>query len=32
MYFQQVKKSTLTIFDDKQCYIIETETIPWISK
>ena len=22
-------KSTLSIFDDKQCYINETESIPW---
>ena len=29
MYLQQVKKSTLSIFDDKRCYINETESIPW---
>ena len=29
MYFQKVKKSTLSLFDDKQCYINETESIPW---
>ena len=28
-YLQQVKKSTLSIFDDKRCYIIEIESIPW---
>ena len=26
---QEVKKSTLSQFDDKQCYIYETESIPW---
>ena len=26
---QEVKKSTLSIFDDKRCYINETESIPW---
>ena len=25
----QEKKSTLSIFDDKRCYINETESIPW---
>ena len=29
MYLQEVKKSTLSIFDDKGCYINETESIPW---
>ena len=29
MVFQEVKKSTLSIFDDKQCYINETESMPW---
>ena len=29
MHLQEVKKSTLTIFDDKRCYINETESIPW---
>ena len=29
MYLQQVKKSALSIFDDKRCYIEETESIPW---
>ena len=29
MYLQQVKKSTLSIFDDKRYYINETEGIPW---
>ena len=26
---QRVKKSTLSQFDDKRCYINETESIPW---
>ena len=26
---QEVKKSTLSQFDDKRCYINETESIPW---
>ena len=29
LYFQQRKKSTLSFFDDKRCYINETESIPW---
>ena len=29
MVLQEVKKSTLSIFDDKQCYIIIIESIPW---
>ena len=29
MYLQQVKKSTLSILDDKRCYIKETESKPW---
>ena len=29
MLLQEVKKSTLSIFDDKRCYINETESIPW---
>ena len=29
MYLQEVKKSTLSIFHDKRCYIIETESISW---
>ena len=29
MYLQKVEKSTLSIFDDKRCYINETESIPW---
>ena len=28
MYLQQMKKSTLSIFDDKRCYMKETETKP----
>ena len=30
MVLQEVKKSTLSIFDDKRCYIIKTESKPWI--
>ena len=26
---QRVKKSTLSQFDDKRCYINKTESIPW---
>ena len=29
MVLQEVKKSTLSIFDDKRCYINETESTPW---
>ena len=29
MVLQEIKKSTLSIFDDKRCYINETESIPW---
>ena len=29
MHLQDIKKSTLSVFDDKRCYINETETIPW---
>ena len=29
MYLQKVRISTLSIFDDKRCYINETESIPW---
>ena len=29
MVLQEVKKSTLSQFDDKGCYINETESIPW---
>ena len=29
MILQEVKKSTLSIFDDKRCYINDTETITW---
>ena len=29
MVLQKVRKSTLSIFDDKRCYINETEKIPW---
>ena len=29
MVLQEVKKSTLSLFDDKRCYLNETESIPW---
>ena len=29
VHFQEVKKSTLSQFDDKRCYMNETESIPW---
>ena len=29
MYLQKVKKSTLSLFDDKRSYIKEIESIPW---
>ena len=29
MVLQEVKKSTLSIFDDKRCFLNETESIPW---
>ena len=29
MYLQKVRKSTLSIFDDKRCYKNETESTPW---
>ena len=29
MCLQVVKKSTASIFDDKRCYITETESLPW---
>ena len=29
MFLQKVKKSTLSIFDDKRCYINNIENIPW---
>ena len=29
MYLQKLRKSTLSIFDDKRCYINETESAPW---
>ena len=29
MVLQEVKKSTLSIFDDKRCYINNIESIPW---
>ena len=32
MVLQEVKKSTLSIIDDKRCYINETESMPWNSK
>ena len=29
MYLQKIKKSSLSIFDDKRCYINNIESIPW---
>ena len=29
MVLQKVRKSTLSIFDDKRCYINNIESIPW---
>ena len=29
MHLQEVKKTTLSIFDDKGCYINNKESIPW---
>ena len=29
MNLQKVRKSTLSLFDDKRCYINETESKPW---
>ena len=29
MHLQKVRKSTLSIFDDKRCYMNETKSIPW---
>ena len=29
MHLQEIKKSTLSLFDDKRYYINETESIPW---
>ena len=29
IFLQELKKSTLSIFDDKRCYINETKSIPW---
>ena len=29
MYLQRVKRLTLSLFDDKRCYINETEIKPW---
>ena len=29
MYLQEVKKSTISVFDHKRCYIKETESKPW---
>ena len=29
IFLQEVKKSTLSIFDDKRCYINNIESIPW---
>ena len=32
MHLQQLKKSFISIFDVKRCYINETESIPWYWK
>ena len=29
MVLQETKKTTLSLFDDKRCYVNETESIPW---
>ena len=29
MFLQEIKKSTLFIFDEKRCYINNIESIPW---
>ena len=29
MHLQKIKKSTLSIFDNKRCYINRIESIPW---
>ena len=29
MYLQKLNKLTLSLFDDRRCYINETESIPW---
>ena len=29
MYLQKLQKSTLSIFDDKRCYINNIESKPW---
>ena len=29
MYLQEVKKSTLSLFDEKRCYIKNIESKPW---
>ena len=29
MHLQELKESTLTLFDDERCYINESESIPW---
>ena len=29
MHLQELKKSTLSIFDDKRCYLNETASKPW---
>ena len=32
MYLQKLRKSTISLFDDKRCYTNETESIPWESE
>ena len=29
MHLQELKKSTLSIFDDKRCYVNNIKSIPW---
>ena len=29
MHLQEVKKSTLSIFDDKRCFVNNIESVPW---
>ena len=29
MHLQEIKKSTLSIFDEKRCYLNKTESTPW---
>ena len=29
MYLQEIKKSTLFLFDDKGCYVNNNDSLPW---